>query len=236
MKKIFRKSNIFSFLLGAVLFSGITVVVAATILAKDVSYTPKDNTWKVDNVKDAIDDLYTKAKPEYTGSFEVTPQEYATVIPTKDTILTKNIRVNAIPSTYKNLTTTTTVNANNLLNGIKAYTSDGTLVTGNITANCVSGSYTKPANTFIDINIGFMPTKFSIEFTTASGNHHIVYYNSSASNDSYNINIKSSGEYTANNPSLNQYIANNNKIIDNTLNTTAPRYLESFIVYYMACK
>ena len=60
MKKIFKKSNIFSFLLGALIFGGITGVVAATILSKDVSYSPKDTTWKVDNVKDAIDDLYDK--------------------------------------------------------------------------------------------------------------------------------------------------------------------------------
>lgn len=67
MKKIFKKSNIFSFLLGALIFSGITGVVAATILAKDMSYSPKDTTWKVDNVKEAIDDLYTTANTRIAG-------------------------------------------------------------------------------------------------------------------------------------------------------------------------
>ena len=66
MKKAF-KSRIFAFVLGAIIFSGITAVSAYTILANDIGYTPKDSTWKksngedITNVKDAIDELYTKA-------------------------------------------------------------------------------------------------------------------------------------------------------------------------------
>lgn len=59
MKRII-KNPIFTFILGIILTSSITVV-AYTTLAKDIGYTPKDNTWEVDNVKDAIDQLYTKA-------------------------------------------------------------------------------------------------------------------------------------------------------------------------------
>lgn len=59
MKKIF-KSRIFAFILGTLIFSGITAVSAYTILANDIEYTPKDTTWEVNNVKDAIDDLYSK--------------------------------------------------------------------------------------------------------------------------------------------------------------------------------
>ena len=64
MKRIFRKSNIFSFLLGAIIFGGIVGVSAYTIFANDIGYTPKDKTWKksngedITNVKDAIDELY----------------------------------------------------------------------------------------------------------------------------------------------------------------------------------
>ena len=67
MKQIFKKSNIFSFLLGALIFTGITSVAAYTILAKDIEYTPSDSTWKksngedITNVKDAIDELYVSA-------------------------------------------------------------------------------------------------------------------------------------------------------------------------------
>lgn len=61
MKK-FLTSRIFTFILGAVIFSGITGVAAYSILASDIGYTPKDSSWEVNNVKDAIDDLYTKSK------------------------------------------------------------------------------------------------------------------------------------------------------------------------------
>ena len=66
MKKI-RKGYIFSFLLGAIIFGGIVGVSAYTIFANDIGYTPKDTTWKksngedITNVKDAIDELHSKA-------------------------------------------------------------------------------------------------------------------------------------------------------------------------------
>ena len=60
MKKLFSKSNIFSFLLGAVIFSGITSVFAYTLIASDVGYTPTESTFDVDNVSDAIDQLYNE--------------------------------------------------------------------------------------------------------------------------------------------------------------------------------
>ena len=59
MKKII-KSRVFAFVLGAIIFSGITGVAAYTIFASDIGYTPKDTAWEVDNVKDAIDELYEK--------------------------------------------------------------------------------------------------------------------------------------------------------------------------------
>ena len=73
MKKIF-KSRIFAFILGAILFGGIGVVSAYTILANDIGYTPKDTTWKksngedITNVKDAIDELYIKSKEGKTAT------------------------------------------------------------------------------------------------------------------------------------------------------------------------
>lgn len=60
MKK-FLKSRIFPFILGAIIFSGITAS-AYTILASDVTYTPSNSSWEVDNVKDAIDELYGNVK------------------------------------------------------------------------------------------------------------------------------------------------------------------------------
>lgn len=70
MRKII-KNPIFTFILGALIFGGIIGVSAYTILANDIGYTPKDSTWEVDNVKDAIDDLYgniIKGELLYEGS------------------------------------------------------------------------------------------------------------------------------------------------------------------------
>ena len=55
------KKGIIGFVLGALIFGSIGVVSAYTIFANDIGYTPKDTSWEVDNVKDAIDDLYSKA-------------------------------------------------------------------------------------------------------------------------------------------------------------------------------
>ena len=57
MKRIF-KNPIFTFILGGILFGSITGVVAYSYSSNDISYTPKDTNWNVDNVGSAIDDLY----------------------------------------------------------------------------------------------------------------------------------------------------------------------------------
>ena len=64
MKKII-KNPIFIFILSAIIFGSMGVALAATILAKDVSYTPSNTNWKVDNVGDAIDELYNNYKNKY---------------------------------------------------------------------------------------------------------------------------------------------------------------------------
>ena len=67
MKKIL-KSRVFAFILGAILFGGIGVVSAYGLFAKDVDFTPSDNTWKketgdeITNVEDAVDELYKMIK------------------------------------------------------------------------------------------------------------------------------------------------------------------------------
>ena len=63
MKKIF-KSRILCFMLGVVSTIGITSVLAYSILANNVGYTPIDETWKkidgdnIENTQDAIDRLF----------------------------------------------------------------------------------------------------------------------------------------------------------------------------------
>ena len=51
------KKLIIAFILGGVVFGSITGVIALSYTAKDVTYTPSDNSWNVDNVEDAIKDL-----------------------------------------------------------------------------------------------------------------------------------------------------------------------------------
>ena len=52
------KNNIISFILGALIFGSIGIVSAFSLFADNVGFTPYDNTWNVDNVESAINDLY----------------------------------------------------------------------------------------------------------------------------------------------------------------------------------
>ena len=230
MKKIFKKSNIFSFLLGALIFSGITGVVAATMLANDVSYSPKDTTLKVDNVKDAIDDLYTKAKPEYTGITTVTPTTSSQLLSTNNKILKSNITIEAIPSTYKNLTTTTTVNSGTVLNGYKAYTSDGTLITGTLSTDCFKSIYHHNANSQVNIPLSFTPTMFYISHNMPNGDTISLFYNGNIENDVY-MYIKSTDKFSK----TTDYSVSTNSIIS-TMDSSKGRYVYEYDAYYMACK
>lgn len=70
MKKKLKKRNIFALILCVIIFGGIGVVQAYKLLANDIGYTPSDSTWKksngedITNVKDAIDELYSKVNSQ----------------------------------------------------------------------------------------------------------------------------------------------------------------------------
>ena len=188
MKKIFKKSNILSFVLGAIIFSGITSVAAYTLFANDIGFNPRDNNWHVDNVKDAIDDLYDKAKPDYSGETTFTPTTSSQTIATRNKILRSNITINAIPSNYKKLSQTTTASANDISNGKTAYDSNGDLITGNnlgissstTAATSISFSVSSTSQSF---NLGFQPNYIYCVLSNGSTNvAHIIFnkdYNSS---------------------------------------------------------
>lgn len=55
------KKTVLGVMIGLLLGTGITVL-AATLMANDVTYTPSNSKWKVNNVGSALDDLYTNAK------------------------------------------------------------------------------------------------------------------------------------------------------------------------------
>ena len=65
------KNPIFTFILGA-LICGTTGVVASTLMASNVAYTPKDSTWGVNNVEAAIDSLkLSKTSDNYSTEEKV---------------------------------------------------------------------------------------------------------------------------------------------------------------------
>lgn len=57
MKKLLN-NKIFYFILGAIIFSTISVYAVTIIDSKDVSFSSKHDNWKVENVQSAIDYLY----------------------------------------------------------------------------------------------------------------------------------------------------------------------------------
>ena len=59
MRKLIQKlknNTIFGFILGGIIFG--SVVYAASYYAKDVMYDPTDESWEVNNVNNALNDLY----------------------------------------------------------------------------------------------------------------------------------------------------------------------------------
>ena len=60
MKKVF-KNPLFTFILGVVIAASFSVYATVSILSSQVDYNPRDNTWDVNNVEDAINELYQMA-------------------------------------------------------------------------------------------------------------------------------------------------------------------------------
>ena len=81
MKKVFKKGYIFSFILGAIVFGSVGTYAAYSVLADNIGYTPKDNTWKkangedITNVKDAIDELYSKTTGPIINKIDFTKEK-----------------------------------------------------------------------------------------------------------------------------------------------------------------
>ena len=58
MKKIIDKNTIFSFIISGIIFGSIGIYATSLYNGKDISYTPTDASWEVNNVNDAINSLY----------------------------------------------------------------------------------------------------------------------------------------------------------------------------------
>ena len=220
------KKYLVGFLIGTILSGGI-VLAATKIDADKVDYSEGVT------VKDKIDDLYTKVKPNYTGSTTITPSTSTQTLSTNDKVLNSDITINPIPSSYKNLTTTTSVNANNLLSGVKAYTSDGTLITGTASiTDCISGTYVKPANSQINLSIGFMPSRLVLGYFVLSDNGYGYVLYDESEDATFYFAKPYSKEVTV---SGSGYSFTNKKLISNYA-TSSQTYKNEVTYYYIACK
>ena len=111
MKKIIS-NPIFTFILGA-LICGTTGVIASTLMASNISYTPKDSSWGVNNVEAAIDSLklsktsdnysteeqvvgtWIDGKPLYQKTFEI-----ASTVAGENTISTQGLDIDHVLSIW----------------------------------------------------------------------------------------------------------------------------------------
>jgi len=156
MKKI-MKNPIFIFILSAIIFSSMGVVIAATILAKDVSYTPNNANWKVDNVGDAIDELYSNYKNKIS-TLETTNENLNVQV---KTLTTTNSKLNSQVDTL----TTQLSNATNAgLSGV-------------ISVKNTTTAYT--------IDLGFKPSKVFILQPKTTDGIFLVYTYDSSINDKF---------------------------------------------------
>ena len=226
MKKVF-KSRILLVIVTVILTGSISVYAAGKYYAKDIEYTPKNSSFNVDNLADALDALYTKVKPEYTGVTEVTPSQSSQTLNTKDKALTKNITINPIPNTYKNLTTQTNATASDILSGKTAYTSDGTLVTGNISTNCIKGNIIIKAQ-----NKQLVENKFAPSFFSVWVNNEWVNVYSKDYNDSIYVGGNKTDHYSGEINNI-YMIENNSLYIGSEFNRSI--YIGKTL-YYVACK
>ena len=224
MRKIL-KSKIFLFILTAIIFTGIGVFAATTVSSHDITY--KNTT-----VEDAIDDLYSKAKPEYSGTTTITPTTAEQVLSTNNKILKNDITINPIPSSYKNISDTTITTAADISSGLVAYKADGTRIIGTGTNDCVSGTYTKPANSNVNLSFGFNATRAQVYFNNPNGNGNMVVFYDSNLDESYVI------MFTNNTPSIGTSAAHtlNSNGLTTNYDTNGTTYKSTINYYYMACK
>ena len=74
MNKI-QKSNVFAFILGAIIFCGVGVGAVATLFSYDIWFSPKDTAWKkangeeILNVEDALNELYVRTNKDILNKF-----------------------------------------------------------------------------------------------------------------------------------------------------------------------
>ena len=67
-----RINKLFYFLLGVLVFSGISVYATTTLLSKNVTFTPQNTDWQVSDVETALNSLYEQADDWITTPYGFT--------------------------------------------------------------------------------------------------------------------------------------------------------------------
>ena len=93
------KKYIIAFVLGAIIFSGISGVTAYTIMANSIEFQSRNNNWNVNNVGDALNSLYTMKTSE---DYSTDEKRVGTWINGKP-LYQKTISVGALPNNDENV-------------------------------------------------------------------------------------------------------------------------------------
>ena len=230
MKNI--KNYLLSFILGGIIFSGLTVFAEYVITADKIEYSA--NT----SVKDKIDDLYTKVKPNYTGNTEVTPSSNTQTLYTNNKILNSNIIINAVPSQFVDISASTITNSSDIAADKVAFKADGTKLIG---SGCVKGSFNHSANSDLSYYFPFNPSTFILMFNQNSDRFYYIMKNSSISSTIVGMYGTKNGDVIEALPSVKEtghvdikYHLDGNHIYASGENGYA--YSNQYIVYYIICK
>ena len=84
---------IFAFIIGLFVAGSISLVLAVTYRASDITYTPTDNTWNVSNVQGAINDLHNIAPNGPTKERAQTGATHKGIVYLDPTDLTKTCTI-----------------------------------------------------------------------------------------------------------------------------------------------
>ena len=230
MKKVFKNNIklIIGIIIGGLLSGG---VVYAAVSASAVTYSNTNSGLKdsngnnVTNVQEAIDVLYSKVKPAYTGTTTFTPTETVQTILTNGKLLNSDITINAIPSTYKYLEESTSVDASKLLSGETAYDNLGNYITGTHTEECVKGSFSWTSEPY---QIAPFNPSFFVVYGTSTSRWYHVYDRENDSSNTIGFNDELS-QYPA------KFSLSTNFTINNGLYTKNTN-IDPFTAYYIACR
>ena len=208
-----NKKDIFMLVIGLLLGTSITVY-AYNYYAKDISFEPSDESWEVDNVGSAINDLYTN--------------QNETIVDYEKTITSQNTKISNYESTITQKDSTIS-NLNSQITSLKNELSTFT------SSKCVSGTFVCTSCTTSEGQkiVDFEPSVFYFYRTTSSTAHTVWYYDARLNTNGWRVYTVTSSEtgYTFA-TTMSSYIKFDNGLI--FYGTQSSNANKTF--YYMACE